>query len=96
VGVPRLGIEREHGCGAAVCRGCVLIHHSGRLGAAAAVLAAELLGGDGVFTKGALERGKTVQGFDAVMSHSFIVVAYAGMPPNQRHPKIGGRLDNLG
>jgi len=82
VGVPRLGIEREHGCGAAVCRGCVLIHHSGRLGAAAAVLAAELLGGDGVFTKGALESGESAHRLDGVMSHSFIVVAYSGMAPN--------------
>jgi hypothetical protein len=37
--------------------------------------------GDRVFTKGALERRNTVHRFDAVMSHGFIVVAYAGIPP---------------
>jgi hypothetical protein len=80
--VPGLGSKREHGCGAAMGSGGVLVHRSGRLGAAAAVLAAEFLCGDGVFAKGALERGKSVHRLDGVMSHGFIVVAYTGMTPN--------------
>ena len=50
---------------------CMLVHSPRRLGAAVAVLAAELAGGDGVSTKGALERAKAVHLFDGVMSHSF-------------------------
>jgi hypothetical protein len=60
----------------------MLVHSPSCLGAAAAVLAAKLLCSDGVFTKGALERGKSVHRFDGVMSHSLIVVAYPGMTPN--------------
>jgi hypothetical protein len=62
--------------------GGVLVHRSGCLGAAAAVLAAEFLCGDGVFTKGAFESGESAHRFDGVMSHSFIVVAYSGMTSN--------------
>jgi hypothetical protein len=82
IGVPHQRTQREHGCGAAMGSGGVLVHRSGCLGAATAVLAAEFLGGDGVFTEGALERGKTVHRLDGVMSHSFIVVAYPWMTPN--------------
>jgi len=82
MGVPGLRIKRRHGDGAAVRRGGVLVHRPGSLGAAAAVLAAEFLCGDGVFTKGALESGESAHGFDGVMSHSFIVVAYSGMTSN--------------
>jgi hypothetical protein len=53
-----------------MCSPGVLVHYLSRLGAAAAVLAAELLCGDGVFTKRALERGKATHRFDSVMSHS--------------------------
>jgi hypothetical protein len=42
-----------------------------RLGAAAAVLAAELPCGDGVSTKWALEYAKALHHCDGVMSHSF-------------------------
>jgi hypothetical protein len=54
-----------------MCSRGVLVHCLGRLGAAAAVLAAELQCGDGVFTKRALEGDKAVHHFDGVMSHSF-------------------------
>ena len=54
-----------------MCSRRVLVHRLGRLGAAAAVLAAELPCGDGVSTKGAFERAKAVHHCDGVMSHSF-------------------------
>jgi hypothetical protein len=54
-----------------MCSRGVLVHCPGRLGAAAAVLAAELQCGDGVFTAWAHERSQTVDHFDGVMSHSF-------------------------
>jgi hypothetical protein len=54
-----------------MCSRGVHVHCPSRLGAAAAVLAAELPCGDGVFTKWALEPGKAVHHFDSVMSHSF-------------------------
>lgn len=54
-----------------MCSRSVLVHCLSRLGAAIAVLAAELLCGDGVFTKWTLERAKPVHHFDGVMSHSF-------------------------
>jgi hypothetical protein len=53
-----------------MCSRSVLVHRLSRLGAAAAVLAAELLCSDGVFTKRALERRKAIHRFDGVMSHS--------------------------
>lgn len=49
----------------------VLVHCPSRLGAAAAVLVAELQCSDRVLTQWALERGKTVHPLDGVMSHSF-------------------------
>jgi hypothetical protein len=49
----------------------VLVHCPSRLGTTAAVLAAKLLRGDGVFAKWAFERRKTVYHFDGVISHSF-------------------------
>ena len=54
-----------------MCSCGVLVHRPGRLSAAAAVLAAELLCANGVFTKRTLERTKAVHHFDRVMSHSF-------------------------
>ena len=48
----------------------VPVHYLSRLGAAAAVLAAELLCADGVFTKRALECGNAIHHFYAVVSHS--------------------------
>jgi hypothetical protein len=54
-----------------MCYRGVLVHCPGRLGATAAVLTAELLCGDGVFTKWALERGMAFYYCDGVMSHSF-------------------------
>ena len=53
-----------------MCSRGVLVHCPSRLGAAAAVLAAELPCGDRVLTKWALEPGKAVHHFDSVMSHS--------------------------
>jgi hypothetical protein len=54
-----------------MCGRGVLVHCPGRLGAAVAVLAAEFLCGDGMFTKGTLERAKPGHHFDGVMSHNF-------------------------
>jgi hypothetical protein len=54
-----------------MCSRGVLVHCSGRLGAAAAVPAAEVLCGDGVFTKRAFEQGKAAHHFDGVISHIF-------------------------
>jgi hypothetical protein len=54
----------------------MLVHCPGRLGAAAAILAAELLRGDGVFTKRALKSAEAVHQFDGVVSHAQIVVPY--------------------
>jgi hypothetical protein len=71
MGVPYLRITRRHRCGAAMCSRGVLIHCPGRLGAAVAVLAAELLCVDGVLTDWALERAKAVHHCNGVMSHSF-------------------------
>jgi hypothetical protein len=49
----------------------VPVHYLSRLGAAAAVLAAELPRGDGVSAKRALERAKALHHRNGVMSHSF-------------------------
>jgi hypothetical protein len=54
-----------------MCSRGVRVHCPSRLGAAAAVLAAELPCGDGVFTKWTLERTKAIHHFDGVISHSF-------------------------
>jgi hypothetical protein len=54
-----------------MCSRGVIVHCPGRLGAAVAVLAAELLRGYGVFTEWALERADAVHHFDGVMSHNF-------------------------
>jgi len=51
MGVPNLRITRWHGYGAVVCSRRVLVHCLCRLGAAVAVLAAELSCGCGVFTQ---------------------------------------------
>ena len=57
---------------------CVLIHRPRRLGAAVAVLAAELQCGDGVFTAQARERGQIVGHRDRVMSHTFKCSRFSG------------------
>jgi len=82
MGVPHLRSARRHGYGLAMCSRGVVVHCLGRLGAAAPVLAAELLCGDGVLTKRALERGDAVHRFDGVMSHSSIVGAYPCATPH--------------
>ena len=85
MGVPHLRILRRDGHGASMfCRG-VLVHCPSRLGATVTVLAAELLRGDGMFTKRTLEPAKTVHHFDGVISHSFSVVAYPDLTPNQSY-----------
>jgi hypothetical protein len=68
---PHRRTTRSHGYRAAMCSCSVLIHCPSRLGAAAAVLTAELPCRDGVFTKGAFERAKAVHHFDGVMSHRY-------------------------
>jgi hypothetical protein len=65
-----------------MCSRGVIVHYSSRLGAAVAVLSAELPRGDGVFTEWTLELAKAVHHFDGVMSHSSSVVAYSGMTSN--------------
>jgi len=61
---------RRHGHGLAMCSPSVLVHCLSRLSTAAAVLSVELLRGDGVLTKRALECGTAIHRFDGVMSHS--------------------------
>jgi hypothetical protein len=53
-----------------MCGRGVLVHRLGRLGAAVAVMTAEIPCGDGVFTKWALERAKTGHHCDRVISHN--------------------------
>ena len=54
-----------------MCSRGVLVHRPSRLGAAVAILAAEIPCGDEVFAKSALERAKAAHHLDGVMSHSF-------------------------
>jgi hypothetical protein len=49
----------------------VLVHHPGSLGAAAAVLGAELPCSNRVLAKYTLKSAKSVHHFDGVMSHNF-------------------------
>jgi hypothetical protein len=71
MGVPHLRIMRRNGHGASMlCLG-VLVHCPSCLGATVAVLAAEVLCGDRMFTNWTLESAKTVHHFDGVISHSF-------------------------
>jgi hypothetical protein len=49
----------------------VLVHHPGSLGAAAAVLGAELPCSNRVLAKYTLKSAKSVHHFDGVMSHAF-------------------------
>jgi hypothetical protein len=60
----------------------VVVHRPGRLGTAVAVLGAELLRGDGVFTEWTLERAKAVHHCDGVMSHNFNCSRFYGMTSN--------------
>jgi hypothetical protein len=78
MGVPhvRLTCIREYG--AAMGSRNVLVDCLSRLGAAAAVLTAELQGGDGVFTVLARECGQAAHCFDGVMSHSFNCSRFSG------------------
>src|ERR1022692_2420528 len=54
-----------------MCSRSVLVHCPSRLGAATAVLAAEVRCCDGVLATWARERGHAIDQFDGVMSHSF-------------------------
>jgi|ERR1700722_7406265 hypothetical protein len=54
-----------------MCGRSVLVHRPCRLGAAVAILTAELPGGDQVLTEWALECRKTIHHLDGVMSHIF-------------------------
>ena len=49
----------------------MLVHCASGLGSAAPLLAAELRYCDGVLTTWALERGRAIDQFDGVISHSF-------------------------
>ena len=69
--VPHVGLTCIREYGAAMGPRNVLVHCLSRLGAAAAVLTAELQGGDGVFAVLARERGQAAHCFYGVMSHSF-------------------------
>jgi len=82
--VPHLRITRRHGGGAAMRSRSVLVHCPRRLGAAVAVLAAELQYRDGALATRAGERRQAVDQFDGVMPHSSSVVAYPGVTSNQR------------
>ena len=53
-----------------MCGRGVLVHCPSRLGAAVTILAMELLGSDGMFTKQTLERTKAVHQRDRVVSHN--------------------------
>jgi hypothetical protein len=80
---PYLRAIQCNGHGAAcMCKCGMLIHSPCRLGSAATVLAAEIPGGDGVFTEWALELSKAAHLLYAVMSHSSIVGARLGSTPN--------------
>jgi hypothetical protein len=59
-----------------VCSGGVFVHCPRRLGAAVTILAMELLGGDGMFTKRTLERAKAVHQRDRVVSHNYVACAF--------------------
>lgn len=53
-----------------MCRRCVFVHRSSRLGAKVAVLDDEVLCGHGISATGALELAKAVHQCDGVMPHS--------------------------
>lgn len=71
MGVPHLRTTCQQRDGAAMCGCGVLVHRLSRLGAAVAVMAAEIPCGDGVFTKWALEHAKAGHHCDGVISHNF-------------------------
>jgi|HubBroStandDraft_1064217.scaffolds.fasta_scaffold56208_1 hypothetical protein len=54
-----------------MCSRGVLVHRLSGLGAAVAVMAAEIPRGNGVFTKWALKRAKASHHCDRVISHNF-------------------------
>jgi hypothetical protein len=68
--VPCRRVTRGHGCVTAMLSRGVLVHDPSGLGAAVAVLAAELPCRDGMLTNRTLERAKTVHQCDGVMSHT--------------------------
>lgn len=82
VGMPYLHMTRRNRQGTAMRNSGVRIHSSGRLGAAATVLAAKFPRRHRMFTKGTGETRKAVHRFDDVMSHNLIVVPSVGMVPN--------------
>jgi hypothetical protein len=72
-----------------VCSRSVLVHCPSRLGAAVTILAMELLGGDGMFTKRTLERAKTVHQCDGVVSHSYVACGFLISDERQDQRTIG-------
>ena len=71
MGMPRLRVTRGHGSGTSMYRDGVFVHRPGSLGAAAAVLGAELPRSNRVLAKYTFKSAKSVHHFDGVMSHTF-------------------------
>jgi len=76
MGVPRLHSLPCHRLGPSMYSGGVVVHCPSSLGAAAAVLDAELPCSHRVLTNYTLESAKTVHHFDRVMSHTSSVVSH--------------------
>ena len=74
--------------------GGVVVHCPGSLGAATAVLDAELPCSDRMLTKYTLERAKTVHHLDRVMSHTSRVVSHGGMTLKLKFPFTVGHERN--
>jgi hypothetical protein len=72
----------------------VVVHYPGSLGAAAAVLVAELPCSDRVLAKYTLERAMTVHHLDRVMSHTSSVVSHCGMTLKLKFLLTGGHEHN--
>ena len=88
--MPRLHSGQYHGLGASMYGAGVLIHYSGSLSAATAVLGTELAGRDRMFAKYTLERAKTIHHLDRVMSHTSSVVSHCGITTKLKFPLAGG------
>jgi hypothetical protein len=63
-----------------MCSRGMFVHRPCRLGAAVAILTAELSCGDQVLAEWALERRKAIHHLDAVMSHIFNCSLVSGQP----------------
>ena len=79
-----------------MCSRSVIVHRPSRLGSAAAVLAAELRCGNGVFAMLACERGHVVQRLNRVMSHSFKSSPPAPLRLRTKVTKAAGWVNQCG